>query len=181
MRRLLAVIALAAAGVVLGAAGPGDQTAGVLLLWGLGIALLVVLALPAALLLHTLRPDWIAAEGRALDGRKTACVVFGAAIFVVCFLLVAVTVNRHLPTGLLVTAAVLCWFVVGFAGCARREGEKLTGATTGVRPLVLGWLARSGAFAVPVIWPFLATYLVVTAFGVPLVTLLDRRRRPPTT
>lgn len=181
MSRLLAVSALAATGVVLGAAGPGDQTAGVLLLWGVGIALLVVLALPAALLLHTLRPDWIAAEVRALDRRKTACAVLGAASFVVCFFLVAATMNRHLPTGLLVAAAALSWFVVGFAGCARREGEKLTGATSGVRPLVVGWLARSGAFAVPVIWPFLATYLVVTAFGVPLVALLDRKRSEPST
>jgi hypothetical protein len=73
---------------------------------------------------------------------------------------------------------------VGFAGCARLQGERMLGAArdhAGPRPLVLGWLARAGLFAVPVAWPFLGTYAVVAAFGAPLAALLSRRATPPTT
>ena len=60
----------------------------------------------------------------------------------------------------------------------------MTGAGAGnalVRPLVVGWLARAGLFAVPVIWPLLGAYLVVAAFGAPVVAMLERRAPPPVT
>jgi hypothetical protein len=82
---------------------------------------------------------------------------------------------------LLVLVPVVAWFLAGFAGCARRQGERLTGTTGGVRPLVLGWLARAGAFAVPVLWPVVGTYLVVVALGAPLVAMAERRAEPPPT
>ena len=46
---------------------------------------------------------------------------------------------------------------------------------------VLGWLARAGAFAVPVLWPVVGTYLVVAALGAPLVAMLERPAPSPTT
>jgi hypothetical protein len=172
---LLAATALAACGA------KGDDPAFVLLVLGAVIAFFVVLGLPAAILVHTFRPGWIAAEARALDRRKTACVLVGAGLAVAAFVVIAAVSAKRPAAGIFLTAPALAWLVVGFAGCARRQGERLTGTTDGVRPLVIGWLARAGVFAVPVLWPVLATYLVVTAFGAPVVAMFDRREPPAAT
>lgn len=180
MRRLATFALLAAAALASGGA-KGDDSAVGLLVYGAIIALLAVLCLPAALLLHTFRPGWIAAEARALERRKTACVLVGAGLAVATFVVVAAVASRNAGAGIVLAAPAFAWLVVGFAGCARRQGERLTGAADGVRPLVVGWLARAGAFAVPVLWPLLATYLVVTAFGAPFVAMFDRKAPPAAT
>ncbi len=177
----VAPLPILAAAALLACGAKGDESAVGLVVLGAVLALLVALGLPAALLLHTFRPAWIAAEARALDRRKTACVLVGAGLAVAAFVVIAAVGSRSAGAGLVLTAPVLAWLVVGFAGCARRQGERLTGSTEGVRPLVLGWLARAGAFAVPVLWPVIATYLVVTAFGAPVVAMFDRRDPPATT
>jgi hypothetical protein len=180
MRRV-ATLPILAATALFACGAKGDEPAVVLLVHGVVIAFFVVLGLPAALLLHTFRPAWIEAEARALDRRKTACVLVGAGLAVAAFVVIAAVWSKNAGAGILLTAPALAWLVVGFAGCARRQGERLTGSTVGVRPLVLGWLARAGAFAVPVLWPVLATYLVVTAFGAPVVAMFVREDPPPTT
>lgn len=180
MRRVATLPVLAAA-ALLACGAKGDESAVGLVVLGAAIALLVVLGLPAALLLHTFRPAWIAAEVRALDRRKTACVLVGAGLAVGSFVVIAAVASRNPAAGVLLTAPALAWLVVGFAGCARRQGERLTGTSDGVKPLVIGWLARAGAFAVPVLWPVLATYLVVTAFGAPVVAMFDRKEPPVAT
>lgn len=180
MRRASALCALFAAAPLLGGAA-GEDHGAALLFVGVWIAVAVLLALPAVLLLHTFRPEWIAAEARAFERRKTACVLIGAGLFVLAIVVIGAVWSRHAPLGVLLLLPTLAWFLAGFAGCARRQGERLAGTTDGVRPLVLGWLARAGAFAVPVLWPVVGTYLVVGALGAPLVAMFERPAPPPST
>ena len=180
MRRALALCAFAAAAPILCGAAADDHGVALLLV-GFWISLAVLFSLPAVLLLHTFRPDWIAAEARAFDRRKTACVLVGAGLFVLALVVIGSVWSRRPALGVLLLAPTLAWFLAGFAGCARRQGERLTGTTDGVRPLVIGWLARAGAFAVPVLWPVVGTYLVVAALGAPLVAMFDRPAPPPST
>jgi hypothetical protein len=49
------------------------------------------------------------------------------------------------------------------------------------RPLVLGWLARAGLFAIPAVWPFVGVYLVAAAFGAPFVAMFERKDPPAAT
>lgn len=180
MRRLLAAGAVVATTPVLCGAAANDSSA-FLLLGGLWIALALVVSLPAVLLVHAFRPDWIAAEARAIERRKTACVLIGAGLFVTAVGVIGAVWARNPGAAVLLLLPVLAWFLVGFAGCSLRQGERLTGAIAGTRPLVLGWLARAGAFAVPLLWPVAGVYLVVVALGTPLVALVDGRRPPAAT
>ena len=173
MKRTTTVVALAASALVTGAAKSGEVE-GFLLVVGAIVAVFVAFGLPIALLLHACRPDWIAAEARAVESRATACVVVGSGLAVAALAAVAVLAPRAPWLALAVTAAATAWFLVGFAGCARRQGERMLSvdpADPALRPLVLGWLARAGLFAVPVVWPFLGMYLVVVAFGAPIVAM----------
>ncbi len=163
-------------------AKPPPEAAQFLLAAGVVVALLVLLGLPLGLLVHCCRRDWIAAEARAVERRATACVVVGAGLVILAavVLLVASRANGLVWAALL--AAASAWFLVGFAGCARRHGERMLGVPPqfeGIRPLVLGWLARAGLFAAPVVWPFLGTYLVVVAFGAPLVAMFEKDADAP--
>ena len=180
MRRALRACSILAAAPLLGGAA-GDDHSVALLFLGACIAVGLLLSMPAVLLLHAYRPDWIAAQARAFDRRKTACVLIGTGLFVLAIVVIGAVSSRHAPLGFLLLLPTLAWFLAGFAGCARRQGERLTGTTDGVRPLVLGWLARAGAFAVPVLWPVVGTYLVVAALGAPLVAMFDRPAPPPST
>jgi hypothetical protein len=180
VRRALGAAAALAAAVPLCGASGGDSGAALFVV-GVWLALVVLLSMPAALLLHTFRPDWIDAEARAFDRRKTACVVAGAGLFVLALVVIGAVWSRKPGLGAVLLVPAFAWFVAGFAGCARRQGERLTESSSGVRPLVVGWLARAGAFAVPVLWPFVATYLVVAALGAPLVAMIERPAPPPST
>lgn len=172
---------IAAAALVV--AGAKENESGVFLLgFGLFLALLVVLGLPLGLLVHAYRRDWVAAQARALERRATACVLIGAGAVVATVVAVAALGPRAPGLAVVVAACATAWFLVGFAGCARLHGERLIGAPrdhAGPRPLVLGWLARAGLLAVPVVWPFVGTYVVVAAFGAPLAALLERPAAPP--
>jgi hypothetical protein len=183
MRSVATIALLAGACVLLGGAAETENPNAIgILVAGLWLACLVVLAMPTALLLHAWRPEWIARAGRAVEQRKTACVLIGAGLFVVALAVVTAVAKRNAALGVILAIPALAWFVAGFAGCARRQGERLTGMTgapaASVRPLVLGWLARAGAFAVPVLWPVVGIWLVVTAFGAPAVAMLEKRDRP---
>jgi len=167
-----------------GAAAMGaksDEFGFVLVAGGVFFALLVVLGMPLGLLLHASRRDWVAAQARALEHRATACVLIGAAVVVAVVIAFAALAKPAPGLAVLVLAGATAWFLVGFAGCARLHGERMLGASrddAGPRPLVLGWLARAGLFAVPVVWPFVGTYAVVAAFGAPLAALLARPAPP---
>jgi hypothetical protein len=176
MTRTARLAATAAAGVAV-AAAKGEESGEFLFAFGAILALLVVLGMPLGLLVHSCRRDWVAAQARALEQRATACVLFGAAV-VVAVVVAAGALAKPAPAlALLVAAGAAAWFLVGFAGCARLHGERMLGASrddVGPRALVLGWLARAGLIAVPVVWPFIGTYVVVAAFGAPLAALLSR-------
>jgi hypothetical protein len=179
MRRasgLLLVVATAAL-----AGGAKAEDAGGLLLFGFAGALFLLLGLPVGLALHAFRREWIAKVARAAERAATWCVVVGALLFSACVIATFVFAPRAPLLAYLVVAAAVGWLFVGFAGCARRHGERMLGASDGLRPLVLGWLARAGLFAVPVAWPIVGTYLVVTAFGAPLVALFSKDDATPTT
>jgi hypothetical protein len=172
--RLLPLAAL----VVATGAKP-NEAGGFLLVGGLIAAFLVTLGLPLGLLLHRRRPDFLAAQARAVERRATACVLIGAGLVVAATFVVAACAPRAPVLAVLALAAAAAWFFVGFAGSARLHGTQMLApgdAADSPRPLVLGWLARAGLFAVPVAWPFLAAYLVVVAFGAPVVALFDRGR-----
>jgi hypothetical protein len=146
---------------------------------GIAAALLVALGLPVGLLVHGVRRDFVASQARAVERRATACVMIGAGLVVATAFVVAVLASRAPGLAAAAIAAASAWFFVGFAGCARLHGARMLApgdSAESPRPLVLGWLARAGLFAVPVAWPFLGTYLVVVAFGAPVVALLDRQR-----
>jgi hypothetical protein len=136
-----------------------------------------VLGMPLGLLVHACKRDWVAAEARALERRATACVLIGAGGLVLTVVAFAALAKPAPGLAVLVAAAATAWFFVGFAGCARLQGERMLGASRedpGPRPLVLGWLVRAGLIAVPVVWPFVGTYVVVAAFGAPFAALLER-------
>ncbi len=183
MTRIGALAALGASAAALAGAKQQDFTA-VLLLPGVAIAFVVLFTLPAALLLEGWRPGWIDATARAAGERKTACTLVGAGLVVaelVVFRALAGAGARAVVPLFLVAAAVWANFTVGFAGCARRQAERTLSRKDGrVRLLVLGWLQRSGAYAVPVLWPIVGIYLTVVAQGGPLVALLSRRRASAT-
>jgi len=186
MKRFARVLALVATAVVAVGAKPNESGHLLfLLVGGLAAAFVVTLGLPLALLVHCLRRDFVAAQAHAVERRATACVLIGAGLVFATALVVAALSPRSAPVAVLVLAAAAAWFFVGFAGCARRHGERMLGGVgddASPRPLVLGWLARAVLFAVPVAWPFLATYLVVVAFGAPLVAMFGRAApEPPAT
>lgn len=173
MKRLAGIGSILTTALVTVGAKPGDAG---WLLAGIIAAVLLVLGLPAALLLHAHRRDWIEGSARALERRATACVVAGAGILVAIAVLVALLAT-HVPiAALVVLVAATAWFLTGFSGGARHLGERLlgTGADTSLRPLVVGWLVRAGLFAVPLVGPLLGVYAVVAAFGAPLVALFER-------
>ena len=175
-------LAGAAAAAALATGAKSDEFGAFMVGAGVFVALLVVLGMPLGLLVHAWRRDWVAAQARALERRATACVLIGAGALVAAVVLFAALAHRAPAVAVLVVAAAVAWFLVGFSGCARLHGERMLGASrddAGPRPLVLGWLARAGLFAVPVAWPFLGTYVVVAAFGAPLAALLDRPAAPP--
>jgi hypothetical protein len=149
---------------------------------GAVFALLAVLGLPLGLLVHACRRDWIAAEARALERRATACVLIGAGAVVAAVIAFAALAKPAPGLAVVVAVGATAWFFVGFAGCARLHGERMLGASredAGPRALLLGWLARAGLIAVPVVWPFVGTYVVVAAFGAPFAALLERPAAPP--
>lgn len=178
MSRVRRAAVVWSAAVVLGGA-KAEDAASFLLVVGAIVAVLVVLGLPFGLLLHSVRRDWIDREARALERRATACALLGAGV-VIAWILVLALLQRAPAIGLGATACAVAWFFAGFAGCARAHGERLVRSVgEGRSALVLGWLARAGLFAVPVLWPLLGAYVVVTAFGAPLAALFARAPSPP--
>jgi hypothetical protein len=181
MNRAVHVAGLVATAVVL-AAADAREAAGFFFLGGLAAFLGVLVGLPVALALHAHRPSWIAAQSRALAHRTTACALVGAGVLFAALFLAKAFQPGAPAIAWLVVAVSAAWFYVGFAGCARRHGERMLGVAEGggeLRPLLLGWLARAGLFAVPVAWPFVAMWLVVVAFGAPVVATFGRRSKAP--
>jgi hypothetical protein len=183
MRRLVRLLpSVAAAALCVGA--KGNEAASLFVVGGVAAALLVLLGLPVGLLLHSVRREFLVAESRALERRGTACVLVGAGlVFATAFVAAVLSPNAG-PLAALVFVAAVVLFLVGFAGCAAKQGERMLSRASGdpsPRPLVLGWLARAGLFAVPVVWPFVGTYLVVVAFGVPVVAAFGRADETPAT
>ncbi len=173
MRRFLPLVPVLAFGL-----GAKAQEAGTfLLVGGVACAFLVLLGLPLGLLLHGGRRDFLDAEARAVERRATACALIGAGLVFASAFVVMVFAPRAPFLSAVAAACAAAWFYVGFAGCARVHGARTLGASadpSSTRTLVLGWLARAGLFAVPVAWPFLGCYLVVVAFGAPMVALFQK-------
>jgi hypothetical protein len=151
-----------------------DRVGETLLLGGVVVAVPLLLALPAALLVHSRRGAWLDRIERAAETRRTACVLAGAGVVLAEVLVWAVLSNvRPLRWAAVAwAAAALAAFVVGFAAGARNQGRRMLGREDGVSCLVLGWLARAGATAVPFLWPAVAAYLVCVSCGAPIVALL---------
>lgn len=166
------------------AVGAKDSAEG-LAVWGIGIALLVLAGLPAALLLQSWRPGVAVAVADAVDRRKTACMLLGAALVITLLLAFAVLEKIGPAAPALCVAVAAGWGLVGFAGCSRRTGLRLFGMPPDgsvadarrIRPLVVGWLVRCGALAVPFAWPLVLVYLTLLALGAPLVALTGRWRK----
>lgn len=179
--RWVRVAALVAAGVWAGGAQGGDVAEFVFLV-GLPIALGLVASLPAALMLHTWRPALIGRVARAYGERRTAALVIGAGVALGSLLVTAILMQHVWRLGMIVVTVLYAYLLVGMAGCARRQGVRMAGGDPAtddgrlLRPLVLGWLARAGATACPVLWPLLATYVACTALGAPVVALFAGRR-----
>jgi len=108
----------------------------------------------------------------------------GSGVLVAQFLVVAILFNGAWQLGVLALMACLVYLLLGFAGCSRRQGVRMLGLDEEdddprrPRPLVLGWLARAGVTATPVLWPAVCIYLTAGALGAPLVALYERRRPP---
>jgi len=158
-------------------AKPPNEAMQFLLLGGVAAAFLVALGLPVALLLHAHLRGFLDREARAVERRATACALIGSGLFVAAAFVVAVFASRSPPLAAFALAVCAAWFFVGFAGGARLHGERMLGVApvaASPRALVLGWLARAGLCAVPLVWPLLAAYLVIVAFGAPLVALFEK-------
>ena len=143
----------------------------------------LLFALPAALLVHSRRPAWFDRVARASDGRRTACVLAGAGFVLASALAIGVLWNANPLRGLAlaVAAAALAEFLAGFAAGSWNQGRRMLRRDDGVSCLVIGWLARAGAAAVPFLWPVVVAYLVSAACGAPLVALLSRPEGNSTT
>lgn len=147
------------------------------------VAIPLVLALPAALLVHSRRPAWFDRVAGAADGRRTACLLSGAGFLLASAFVSAVLWNAK-PLRLaavVVLLSVLALLLAGFAAGAWNQGRRMLRRDDGVSCLVIGWLARAGAAAVPLLWPVVAAYLVSAACGAPLVALLSRPEGNSTT
>lgn len=144
-----------------------------LLFGGVVVAAPLLLTLPAALLLHARGSRWVERAAVAGDTRRTACVLVGAGTVIAALLGFAALWNAPDARALAVVwlAGAYGLFVVGFTAGAERQGRRLLRRDGGVACVVLGWLARSGAFAVPVLWPVIGAYLVSGACGAAVLGL----------
>lgn len=139
----------------------GQAVIGIGLILGLGLALLVWSRMRARV------------ERGALAGerRRTATFLMGAGATLAW--LVAWSVAERTRNAWVIGAFVTVFFyfvVLGFAADALRTGRRLTGQS-GTRALAIGWVVRASALFVPLAWPVLGIYLLVSALGNPLVAL----------
>lgn len=185
VRSLGSVVVLALTAVALGGA-KGNEVAGFLFLLGLPGAVTLLALLPLGLLVQGWRPGAVRAVARAYERRGTAALLVGAGVLLLATLVSGVL--QEMGAGGLIAlelAGLVALTVVGFAGCSLRQGLRLRGDDVELdddascRPLLLGWLARSGAAAAPVLWPVVSLYLLATACGAPLVALASRGRDAP--
>lgn len=161
----------------------GGESAFLLAGGALFVSVPLLLAMPAALLVHSRRRPWFDRVARAADARRTACVVAGAGVVLAAVVVFAVLWNaRPLRAFALAWgAAAIAVFLVGFSAGAWNQGRRMLRREDGVSCLVLGWLARAGAAAVPLLWPAVAAYLVSAGCGAPVVALFSRDAENSTT
>lgn len=139
----------------------GQAVIGIGLILGLGLALLVW---------SRMRPR-VERGAFAGERRRTATFLMGAGAtlgWLVVWSAVERTRNAWV-IGAFVTA-FFYFVVLGFAADALRTGRRLTGQS-GTRALAIGWVVRASALFVPLAWPVLGIYLLVSALGNPLVAL----------
>ncbi len=183
MRHARTLAALAAV-VVLTTGANGDAW-GLVFFGGVVLSLVPLASLPLALLYHTWRPDVVRHIAVAYGAsRRTSTIVLGAAFgFVALILVSALFQAQAWPLGAPLLMAAYAYFLLGLAGCARRQGLRLLHTDvedddgTRLKPLVIGWLARSSLLAVPLLWPVFGAYLIATCLGAPFVAWMDSRRR----
>jgi len=174
----LRLSAVALTALLLGGAASGGDILGLLFLAGLFGALTLLLSLPAGLVLHAWRPTWVGRVAEEYDRRGTAALLVGAGVLL--GLLLVSGVLQSIGLGWLIAPLLLgayALFLVGFAGCSRRQGMRVLEGDLGLddgispRPLVIGWLVRAGAAGTPLLWPLLSIYLLATGIGAPIVAL----------
>jgi hypothetical protein len=143
-------------------------------LGGLVLAVLVTLGMGLGLLVASRYPERI--ERGARVGGRTATVLLGSGMALIHCVIFAVLVNA--PARAQVFIAIV-WvpvfvflFVLGFTADALRSGRRISGRD-GTPAIVLGWLVRAGAMAIPFVWTLVAAYLVVSALGNPVAALFD--------
>lgn len=168
-----------------GAAAPGP-TSGERIAHGLlagqaviGIGLLLALGL--ALLVWSRMPARVERGAFAGERRRTATFLMGAGATLGC--LVAWSAIERTRNAWVIGAFVTVFFyfvVLGFAADALRTGRRLTGQS-GARALAIGWVVRASALFVPLAWPVLGIYLLVSALGNPLVALFGASENETTT
>jgi hypothetical protein len=143
----------------------------------LAAAVVVLLGLPFGLLLLASRRAWLDRAAAAVDRARTATLLAGAGTFLVAVALGVVAARfralQFLAPVLVVALAAL--FATGFTVGAWAQGRALVARGGGTSCLVWGWLARAGAFAVPLLGVLLGAYLVALSLGTPLVAWLTAR------
>jgi len=146
------------------------------------LALGLLLGMPLGLLLRAAQPQWLDRAASLASSRRTACLLAGAAAFLLALAVVAVA-NSHRPfqvVAVLAMAGSSALLASGFAAGAWAQGRSLLGRDGGAAPLVCGWLARAGLVAVPLVGYVFAAYLVALSLGTPVVAWLSRSGKATT-
>ncbi|MCE9635681.1 MAG: hypothetical protein K8T90_08255 [Planctomycetes bacterium] len=138
----------------------------------------VALGLPLSLLILAWRPAWLDASARAVDEARTKTVLWGAALVVLGWIAVLFALSARVlhPVAWCVACAMLANAYAGFSVGALAQGRSMLRREAGASPIVWGWLARAGAFAVPVVGVVVGAYFVALASGTPFVAWLASRK-----
>ncbi len=158
-----------------GVAAPGQST-GEKIVQGLlagqaAIGIGLLLALGLALLVWSRMRARVERGAFAGERRRTATFLMGAGA-TLGWLVLWSQVERTRNAWVIGAFVTVFFYVVvlGFAADALRTGRRLTGQS-GTRALAIGWVVRASALFVPLAWPVLGIYLLVSALGNPLVAL----------
>ena len=146
------------------------KDAGWVWLGGALVAAATLAALPLVLAVDVHRPTAATARTEALQTRRTAVMLLGAAALLGAAVVLGTLTDKVGRGPAFAAGSVFyVWTALGFGAAARITGALIDPHGGPTRQFVLGWIVRALVLATPLVWPALLAYQVMTSMGCTLV------------